>query len=96
MATTLAESDVAEVARRLGIVSELQAILQHTNALFGSQVRVEVLEDPEIPGEIHMVFCVLATGTIDEILLKETRWHQDLIALAGTALRFFRLSIDVD
>ena len=89
------QSDVAAFASGQGIESEFRLVVECTRQIFGDDIQVVVEEDPEIAGDIHIIFEVKAYGTVDEVLRKESEWHRQCYDLVGSAAFFFRLLVDI-
>ena len=83
----------AEVAR-LGLGEQFPLVLQLTRDLFGEDFGISVEQDPEIGYWFDVVFTVQTSGTMDEILEKNTLWHRRLPHATTDASGAFCLSID--
>ena len=83
----------AEVAR-LGLGEHFPLVVQLTRDLFGEDFEISVEQDPEIVNWFDVVFTVRTSGTMDEILDKNTLWHRRLPHATTDAGGAFCLSID--
>ena len=63
--------------------------------LFSDEMTIEVRGDPEIAGELHFTFDVVATGSADDIVARSTQWHLKLHQAIGRRAELFCLSFDV-
>lgn len=61
-------------------ISELQEI---ATELFGGEVRVEQVQDPEIPEREQAVFHVTASGTVEEVTQHRLEWYRRTMQLLG-------------
>ena len=69
-------------------------VLAITQDLFNGQVQVVEASDPEILGDTHFIFRVVAHGTLDELASKHDEWHRRLRDIATSFPGIFRLAID--
>ena len=69
--------------------------MQLTRDLFGEDFEISVEQDPEIGNWFDVVFTVRTSGTMDEIMEKNTLWHCGLPHATTDAGGAFCLSIDV-
>jgi hypothetical protein len=74
------------------VAPDHQCILDYTTRLFGNAPCVELDVDPET-SEKYFVVHAPASGTIDEMVALDDRWHRDLKAAVGSAADQYRLSI---
>ena len=72
----------------------IRQVADLTAEIFGGDMEVEVLGDPEIRGELHFTFEVAARGAVDEIVARENEWHLKVRRLVGTRAELFRFSVD--
>jgi hypothetical protein len=72
------------------IVYQLAAVSQE---LFPGKLTVETAVDPEIRDDVCVLFQVDASGTIEEIMALNDRWHRRLVSIAPQWSGLFRLSI---
>ena len=72
--------EVLATAERLGVGRYLSAVTAFTLEIFGSLSDVRVVPDPEAPNEVHINFDVPVTGSVDDLLEKDTRWSRRLHA----------------
>ncbi|HET6878558.1 MAG TPA: hypothetical protein VFI31_00200 [Pirellulales bacterium] len=82
----LSEAELRDLCRKVAALSA---------ELFSSEMNIEVRGDPEIPGELHFTFDVVATGGADEIVAKSNQWHLRLRQMIGRRAELFCLSFDV-
>ena len=75
---------------------DLSKVLDLTCALFNDPIRFAHIEDPEIPGDVRIVFFATANGEINDILERETEWHRNLCELGLRSPSLYRLSIDAN
>jgi len=91
------------VADELGVSrlsdSELRDLCQMvaalSNEIFSDEMSIEVRGDPEIPGELHFTFDVVAAGSADEIVAASNQWHLRLRQMIGKHAELFCLSFDI-
>jgi hypothetical protein len=70
-------------------------VADFTAELFPGELRVEVMNDPEILDDLFFRFRVDATGTIDDIAARNDEWHARVCRLPVRFSGMFRLSIAV-
>lgn len=87
-------AEVTETARRFGVAQYLPRVLAFTSEIFGGFSRVFVTDDPEIPGDTHIVFEVRAAAPIETALAKDEKWGQRLLETIPRAPRVYSLSLD--
>ncbi|HEX7375461.1 MAG TPA: hypothetical protein VF278_00035 [Pirellulales bacterium] len=96
-------SEFAVAADELGVSRPSEAQLRDicqkaatlSAELFSDEMNVEVRGDPEIPGELHFTFEVVATGSADQIAARGSEWHLRLRQMIGRYAELFCLSFDV-
>ena len=93
ISSSVSEEIFTEVAR-LGLGEQFPLVLQLTRDLFGEDFGISVEQDPEIGYWFDVVFTVQTSGTMDEILEKNTLWHRRLPHATTDAGGAFCLSID--
>ena len=69
-------------------------VADFTRELFPGRLIVETGVDPEIRDDVCLLFQVAATGSVDEIVALDGRWHRRLLPVAPKWPGLFRLSID--
>jgi len=84
---------IAEVAR-LGLGDHFPHVVELTRNLFGEDFEISIEQDPEISNWFDVVFTVRTSGTMEEILEKNTLWHRRLLHATTGAGGAFCLSID--
>ena len=55
---------------------------------------MRVVPDPEISDFVHIIFDVPVTGSVDDLLDKDTRWSRRLHATIPRAPRVFSIAMD--
>ncbi|HVA51453.1 MAG TPA: hypothetical protein VNH11_34240 [Pirellulales bacterium] len=87
--------DVRSFASAKGIEAELETMLSGTREIFGDSFRVVLEEDAGIENDVHLVFEVKTSGEVDDVLLREDRWHDRCVTLAPKAAPLLRLFVDI-
>lgn len=88
------QADIFAEVARLGLGDHFQLVVQLTRNLFGEDFEISVEQDPEIGNWCDVVFTVQTSGTMEEILEKNTTWHRRLPHATTDAHGAFCLSID--
>ena len=65
-----------------------------TAELFRGEIGVEINIDPEIKGDVCLLFQVSARGDVDEIVALDEQWHWRVLSVAPRWPGLFSLSID--
>ncbi len=86
--------EVLATAERLGVGRYLSVVTAFTREIFGSFSDARVVPDPEAPNEVHIIFDVPVTGSVDDLLDKDTRWSRRLHATIPRAPRIFSIAMD--
>ncbi len=86
--------EVREAAEQLRVSQYLPRVLEFTSEIFGGFSRVFVAEDPEIPGDRHIVFEVRVNASVEDALDKDEAWGKRLMETVPRAPRGFSLSLD--
>ena len=73
--------------------SDLNEVVRMTEELFSSAVAVEVMSDPEVPGESWTVLTVEPTGDPKELVQRRSEWHERLVRQFPDQFQDLRLSI---
>ena len=73
---------------------QLAEIVRMSRELFPGSVSVEVISDPDAPGESWTVLNVESAGTPQEIIQTQCEWHERLARQFPEAVSTVRLSID--
>jgi hypothetical protein len=94
--STLLTPEVIAAAEDLGVATHLDAVAQITTELFPGRLSAAVSEDPELPGDSHIVFRVTAKGTIREILDREEQWHRRVLGCTPPRVNVFRICVDAE
>jgi len=69
------------------------AVRHLTETMFPVTMSVEIEADPAFPQERFVVFSVRASGSLEEIVQIQSRWHQEVVKLAPERLNTFRISV---
>jgi hypothetical protein len=88
--------DMVALAKRLGVVEELERLIGATEELFPGKLEIHVENDFDEPYEPFFEFGVQASGTIPDIIERDRKWHERLVAIAPGYLRLFSIDIHVD
>ena len=87
-------SELIAVADWLGVTKHLEKVRQFTEDVFPGPLKIMPAQDPDIPGDWHIVFCVQASGEIRDILKRQDEWHRRLLSCTKPHSNAFRISID--
>ncbi len=74
--------------------SVLTEIVRMSRELFSGPILVEVMSDPDAPGESWTVLNVESAGAPQEIIKTQCEWHERLARQFPDAVSTVRLSID--
>jgi len=74
------------------LAQDHQRVLDYTKRLFGSDPSVELDVDPET-SETYFVVSAPGTGSVDDLVALDDKWHRDLRAEVGSVADQYRLSI---
>ena len=85
---------VLATAERLAVAGYLPDVTSFTLEIFGSFLDVRVVPDPEAPDDVHIVFDVPVTGSVEDLLDKDRRWSRRLHAAIPRAPRIFSIAMD--
>ena len=72
---------------------DLTEVVRMTQELFSSTVAVEVMSDPEVPGESWTILTVEPTGDPKDLVQRRSEWHQRLVRQFRDQFQDLRLSI---
>ncbi len=86
--------EVLATVERLGVGRYLPAVTAFTLEIFGRFSDVRVVPDPEAPDDVHIIFDVPVTGSVDDLLDKDLRWSRRLHATIPRAPRIFSIAMD--
>ncbi len=86
--------EVLASAERLGVGRYLPEVISFTMEIFGSFSDVRVVPDPEIPDDVHIIFDVPVTGSVENLLDKDRCWSRRLHAAIPRAPRIFSIAMD--
>ncbi|HVC94891.1 MAG TPA: hypothetical protein VND64_14440 [Pirellulales bacterium] len=84
--------DVADVAKKLGVETELNRLLAATRELFPGEIEVRVVHDLEFPDEVYFEVNVTATATVEELVAHDRMWFERCAELSGPVAHYFCLS----
>jgi hypothetical protein len=84
--------EVADVAKKLRVETELDRLLAATKELFPGEIEVRVVHDLEFPDEIYFEVNVSANATVEELVARDRLWYENCAALAGPVAHYFCLS----
>ncbi len=87
-------AEMFAVVARVGLGEQFPLVLQLTRELFGEDFEINVEQDPEIGNWFDVVFTVQTSGTMEEVLESNTRWHRRVPHTTTDATGAFCLSID--
>jgi hypothetical protein len=85
--------EVSAAADRLGVGRYLSDVVGFTLEIFGSFSDARVVPDPEVPDDLHIVFDVPVTGSVDDLVDKDLHWHRRLLATIPRAPRVFAIAM---
>ncbi len=86
--------EVLATVERLRVAQYLPAVIAFTREIFGSFSDARVIPDPEVPDDVHIIFDVPVTGSVDDLLDKDGRWSRRLHATIPRAPRIFSIAMD--
>ncbi len=86
--------EVLATAERLAVGKYLPEVIAFTLEVFGSFTDVRVVPDPEVPDDVHIIFDVPVTGSVEDLLAKDRRWSRRLHAAIPRAPRIFSIAMD--
>ena len=66
-----------------------------TADLFPGEIAVKVKNDPELAGDLYIVFHVATASNLEEIMTRSREWYLSVRGLAGRWSDMFCLSFDV-
>lgn len=87
-------AEVLATAERLGVGQYIPAVTAFTLEIFGGFADVRVVPDPEVPDDVHIIFEVPVTGSVDDLLDKDRRWSRRLHVAIPRAPRIFSIAMD--
>lgn len=76
-----------------GVGSVELRVLDHTRKIFGGPAAIVGEIDPETNEECLVVTAVVS-GTVEEIVAGNDRWHRELRNVCGEAATLYRLDLD--
>ena len=85
---------VEENDRQTALNSLLAEIVRMSRELFPGPLSVEVMSDPDAPGESWTVLNVESADAPQEIIKTQCEWHERLARQFPDAVSTVRLSID--
>ncbi len=86
--------EVLVTAERLAVGRFFPEVNSFTLEIFGSFSDVRVVPDPEAPDDVHIIFDVPVTGSVEDLLDKDRRWSRRLHATIPQAPRIFSIAMD--
>ena len=84
---------VEEFGRRTTVDSVISEIVMMSREFFPEPISVELMSDPEAPGESWTVLNVESAGAPQEIIKTQCEWHERLAQQFPDAVSTVRLSI---
>jgi hypothetical protein len=88
--------EVLAAVTRLGLAEQFPQVVELTRELFGTAFHISVEPDPEIANWTQVTITVTVRGTLDEVLDKDSQWHQRLPHDTAEADGAFCLSLDIE
>ncbi len=85
--------EVLATAERLGVGRYIPDVIAFTLEVFGSFSDIRVEPDPEAHDDVHIIFDVPVTGSVDDLLDKDRRWSRRLHATIPRAPRIFSIAM---
>jgi len=89
-------ADVADVAKKLGVETELDRLLAATKELFPGEIEVRVVHELEFPDEVYFEISVTMSSSAEDTATRYGEWHARSVELAGDIAHYFCLSFLVD
>jgi hypothetical protein len=87
-------AEVLEMAQRLGVSQHLREVVELTCDVFEAFTHVDVMEDPEFEGDIHIIFHVPARGSVEEELARESEWGRRLMQIIPRSPQVYLVFVD--
>jgi hypothetical protein len=88
--------EVADVAKKLRVETELNRLLTATKELFPGEIEVRVAHELDYPDEIYFEISVAMSNSIEDTATRYTEWHARSVELTGDVAHYFCLSFLVD
>lgn len=88
-----APTDVSPARPVPPVFNELEEVVRLTRKLFPGEVRVEFEQDPELPGELYVVFNVVAEGDLEDCINRRLTWRQQVYWLVPARADQLKLSV---